>query len=420
MEIRNVVDVIRACAETNSRKEKVMILRNYDSRELRYFLELSVSPYIVFNIKQFEFAEPLMQDDFDTNLSQLKFCVHHLRMRDVKPVGEFVTECSKHLNKDQQWMLQCILEKDFRAGLGLKTVNEAFPGLIPDFSVQLCRKIDMGKVVYPCLAEIKRDGRRNIAVVTAGIVTHYSRNGKENKNYHCFDSELLAISNGVDCVFDGEVSGIGGKDNREERRISAKQASRKYNVDMSNQIYTIWDHMPLGSWKLKRCNIKLAQRYNRLKVAVDEFRDKTIIENFGVRLSKVRIKENEEDLLKFYRKAIGSGYEGVVVKDPESPYTFKRGTEWMKLKPTETCDVPIVDVLEGKKSRKGTLGSIVVELDGVRIRCGLGRGITIDKCKELWGQREELIGKIAEIQHGGKTLDGSLSVGKFVKIRSDK
>lgn len=418
----NPFQIIEECAKTNSSKEKVRILKENDSDLLRYVLENAVSPFIVFGVKQHTFAEPLLHEDFEINLNQFKFCLHHLKLRDIggQKYAEFIRECSKHLNEEQQNVLSKILNKDLDAGIGEKIVNEAFPGLIPEFDVQLCNDLDFDKIKYPCYAEIKRDGRRNLSFVINGEVRHYSRNGKENENFHVFDKELIALTEGTDAIFDGEVSTVAEGDNRNERRETNKQARRKKDVDTSKLIYTVWDTMPILAFKTKKCGIKLFERYDRLVNMFKQYRENTQNEEFKVRLSKVVMCHNREEIEAFYKKVLMQGKEGLVIKDPNSAYEFKRSNSWMKYKPEYNIDAPIVEVIEGKKSREGTLGSLVVDVEGVHVHCGMGKGITIEECERLWGIREQLIGMTAEITHAGKTLDGSLSVGKFVKIRDDK
>ena len=419
----NVVEVIKLCDSTNSRNEKVQILKDNDSDMLRYVLEMAISPFIVFGVRAFDFAEPIDSEnnsdgyDFEINLKYLKFCLHHLRMRDfIGKIRDFIFECSKNLNKDQQQVLKWILEKDLKAGIDAKTVKQAFPGLIPDFEVSLCKVIELEKVVYPCGLELKQNGRRNISTVIGGEVKHWSRNGKENDNFHVFDSELRRLANGVDLVFDGEVSGNTGA-NKVDRRKEKQQAQRKVNIDTSELIYTIWDVMPIGSWKTHKCNTPYRVRRETLMASFVEAQSHQKFEK-GMLIDS-KIVNNQEELMKNYRRAIKHGNEGIVIKDFEGEYSFKRSNAWMKMKPTIEIDVPIVKILEGKGKMEGMAGSIVVDHKGVHVHCGIGKGITREYQREMWEKREELIGKIAEVVTSGETIDGSLEVGKFVRIRDD-
>lgn len=416
----NPVETIKKCAATNSASEKVRILQNNDSSELRYILQMATSPFEVYRIKEFDFAEPSGHSDFTYSFDKIKFCLHHLKIGNVKGTfKEFVYEISKHLNSEQQEALTWILKKDLRAGMGFKIVNKAFKDLVPEFSVQLAQKIKFDKINYPAIAEIKENGRRNIAIVLGGEVKHFSRSGKEHINYHVFDQELLKIARGHDVIFDGEVRGTGGT-NKHDRKLANKQAMRKDNVDMEGQIYVVWDMMPVGAWKLKSCDKPLVERQALLKMSFDEFRQYTDMEYFKVRRSKTYIVKSEEELRKLYKKVLKKGREGLMVKDPNSGYEFKRSWSWMKMKPEESEDLVIVDVVEGTKSREGMLGALVVDYKGKTVHCGLGKGITIDYCRELWEQKDSLIGKVAEIVHAGETTEGSLEVPKFIGIRDDK
>ncbi|WP_431801191.1 ATP-dependent DNA ligase [Microbacterium sp. bgisy203] len=72
--------------------------------------------------------------------------------------------------------------------------------------------------------------------------------------------------------------------------------------------------------------------------------------------------------------------EGVVVKDPRSPY--RRGTrseEWLKVKLTDTQDVVIGGIRPGKGGRAGSIGSLLVGIpspEGIRYVGRVGSGFT--------------------------------------------
>jgi DNA ligase-1 len=61
----------------------------------------------------------------------------------------------------------------------------------------------------------------------------------------------------------------------------------------------------------------------------------------------------------FFDEAIASGYEGVVVKDPEQPYEAgRRGSGWLKVKPTHTLDLVILAAEWGSGRREGWLSNL--------------------------------------------------------------
>lgn len=60
----------------------------------------------------------------------------------------------------------------------------------------------------------------------------------------------------------------------------------------------------------------------------------------------------------FLEEALEAGHEGLMAKDPRSPYTpGKRGKKWLKVKPTETLDAIVLAAEWGHGRRKGWLSN---------------------------------------------------------------
>jgi DNA ligase-1 len=62
---------------------------------------------------------------------------------------------------------------------------------------------------------------------------------------------------------------------------------------------------------------------------------------------------------RFFEDAVAAGYEGVVVKDPTQPYEAgRRGSGWLKVKPTHTLDLVVLAAEWGSGRRQGWLSNI--------------------------------------------------------------
>ncbi|MGH8871079.1 MAG: ATP-dependent DNA ligase [Acidimicrobiia bacterium] len=62
---------------------------------------------------------------------------------------------------------------------------------------------------------------------------------------------------------------------------------------------------------------------------------------------------------RFFDDAIVAGYEGVVVKDPDQPYEAgRRGSGWLKVKPTHTLDLVVLAAEWGSGRREGWLSNL--------------------------------------------------------------
>ncbi len=62
---------------------------------------------------------------------------------------------------------------------------------------------------------------------------------------------------------------------------------------------------------------------------------------------------------RFFEEAVASGFEGVVVKDPDQPYEAgRRGSGWLKVKPTHTLDLVVLAAEWGSGRRQGWLSNL--------------------------------------------------------------
>ena len=105
-------------------------------------------------------------------------------------------------------------------------------------------------------------------------------------------------------------------------------------------------------------NVELAKRRARLK---DLFEPRT-----KVKMTESIITDDRADMDQFFEKAVKTGQEGIMAKDPKGIYIPGRRTDnWLKLKPAfETLDVVIVGGIWGSGRRKGLLSSLIVAVRG--------------------------------------------------------
>lgn len=71
-----------------------------------------------------------------------------------------------------------------------------------------------------------------------------------------------------------------------------------------------------------------------------------------------RVAPSPEEAEAFLQMALEAGHEGLMAKDPASPYTpGKRGKRWLKVKPVETLDLVILAAEWGHGRRRGWLSN---------------------------------------------------------------
>jgi bifunctional non-homologous end joining protein LigD len=109
--------------------------------------------------------------------------------------------------------------------------------------------------------------------------------------------------------------------------------------------------------------------------------------------------------------------EGSVLKDLSSPYAGKRHKSWMKWKEVESVDAKIVGYKRGHGKFEGLVGAIRFEApDGTQGYCS-----GMDDATRVWitDHRKELLGRIIEVKHFGKLVDGYRHP-QFMRFREDK
>ena len=67
------------------------------------------------------------------------------------------------------------------------------------------------------------------------------------------------------------------------------------------------------------------------------------------------------------------------------------------------ADCKVVGFLEGRGRHKGTLGAIIVDYEGHKVRCGSGFGD--EQRAEVWADKDKFLGMIAEIRYQEVTKD---------------
>ncbi|WP_398467082.1 hypothetical protein [Tardiphaga sp.] len=101
------------------------------------------------------------------------------------------------------------------------------------------------------------------------------------------------------------------------------------------------------------------------------------------------------------------GFEGLVLR---------QGDSWIKVKPEETHDVPIIGFVEGRGKHVGRLGIVHTPLGNV------GSGFSDQEREELWteGQAGTLVGQILEVSCMEFTATGKFRHPTFIRMRPDK
>ena len=322
--------------------------------------------------------------------------------------------------KEAEWnnWYRLILIKDLRCGVSEKTVNkmvEKVNGnyIIPVFSCQLAHDgaNHESKVSGRKLIEVKLDGVRVITIVyPSGHVDQYSRNGKELINFPHIKEQFAkhAVFLSEPMVFDGEVMSSSFQD-------LMRQVHRKSDVSAGDAVLNLFDIISLQEFKSGQGTVTQRDRSNALKMWHDPIADH--MPNVTVLGNELVDLDSNGGRIRFGRinaDAITGGYEGIMIKDPDSVYECKRSVAWLKQKPYIEVSLTVVGTEEGTGKNVGRLGALIVEGtdDGKLIRTNVGSGLTDDNRITYWAARDNLVGNIVEVRADAVTQnqDGSYSL----------
>jgi len=412
-------ETLRQCSEITSTIAKQAILAANGTEELKKILNYTLDPFKVFGIKQFEFVEPLDFGKVCTTEQQryeaMFDLLDALMKREVTgdAARNRIRLLSSAMIESEQEVFYKILKKDLKCGVAEGIVNKVFPKLIPEFEIQLAQPSKfLKRVKYPCLVQAKYDGVRVVALVEPqeNSVTYYSRNGKQFMNFSCFDKELLQLAHKEPKMFDGEVIGPRGDD----FRGIMQQCRRKFDVEPKGLNFNVFDWMPMHHFVRQATTLTQTNRTSYLDelCTITELESKRVFIVVGVKCY------NEEQLMAYYDSCVGEGFEGIIIKDLEGEYEFKRSVSWIKMKPSDTIDLKVTEIQEGRGKYAGKLGAFIVEREGVTIN--VGSGLKDDERVSLEEAQKLYVGKVIEIEYDSVTPDGSLRFPRFKCVREDK
>ena len=425
-------EIIKSIESSNSRifKENI-ILEEMNKQNDNFFkgLSLAYNKLLTFGVKQLPISEKegpgLDWNEFNglcEKLIKRELTGHAAR-------DEIINLKNKSSKDEWNFFYRRILQKDMRCGLSERTVNNVAKKnnfqnfIIPVFSCQLAQDCELHKKKLngKKSLEVKLDGVRAVTVLySSGKIDMFSRNGKELNNFDHIKEEIKKTINissiNQELVLDGEIV----SDNFQSLM---KQIHRKNSVQNTDAQLFLFDLLPLEDFKKGIYRKSYNFRINQLKKIYQKFLQKSSIINL---IDSVKVDldtaSGTESFKNFNKDSIINGYEGIMIKDPESFYECKRSTTWLKSKPFIEISLEVKDYEEGTGRNKGKLGAIIAEgMDEEKnFKTNVGSGFTDLQREEFWEEKESLIGQIIEIRADSisKSQDGKNWSLRFPRFKS--
>lgn len=288
------------------------------------------------------------------------------------------------------------------------------PRWTPPMLATLTQRPPRGDRVY----ERKLDGYRILAVCGPGGARLWSRRGLDVTDRYPLTAGLPRRG----CVLDGEVVAF-----RPDGRDSFVAVQRGEATNL-----VLFDVLNLDGLDVRR--LPWTER-------------RALLDEVGLEPPCVRLPHAPGDGEAMRRRACGLGWEGLIAKDPQAPYTPGRGRAWLKLKCVQGQEFVVGGFTEPGGARRG-LGALLVgyhdeEADGALRYAGkVGTGfddrtlrtlrprldaleqrrppfleVPRDVARDAHWVRPELV---CQVDFTEWTPDGRLRHPRFLGLRDDK
>lgn len=287
-----------------------------------------------------------------------------------------------------------------------------------DWTVQLAKPIDNKFKGYdnPRYSR-KFDGKRMYIMDGIG----YSRTGKV-----CYQDPIKHIINEINdidpwqrFVFDGELLYFNDDGIEDFRKGISLSNAKDYKEDCYNLVYVIFDVIDRCQFVKQFSLEKFEDEYDLaldLLEAKEISRPDLLCSDYPhIFLAKQHNDPVELKLSKDFDK-----WEGLMVRDGDAPYQFKRTGNLRKIKKFKDIELPIDCILEGTGKYEGTLGAIVVSYRNNLV--SVGSGFTDEQRDRIWNNWDDYKHMYLKIKYFEESMNDkgeySLRFPTFVAFRN--
>ena len=255
----------------------------------------------------------------------------------------------------------------------------------------------------PVFMQPKLDGVRCLIQYDNSVVTAYSRTGKEWKNIdHILQSLKPFFEANPNVILDGELYNHALRDDF-EKIISCVRKTKPTDADRAESRKLVQFHC----YDIVDQSMTFDKRY---KFVFDNLRD-----SYGVRTVETTQCFTEGDAKVFHEDNLYRGYEGSILRTND---IYKCGRSWSlrKFKDFHDAEAVIVDWVEGKGKRKGTIGKFMaIDADGNKF--GMPVMDNFKKLQTMFKEMQGWVGKEATFTYFERNKAGSYRHPLFKAIR---
>jgi len=344
------------------------------------------------------------------------------------------------LDSDDAYIIERVIEKDCKIGMGTRNINKVFPGLIEKTGYMGCKPYSKDLITKllskgSAYSQEKMDGRFINIIIQGGEVYNESRQGEptilENP---AFMSELVGIKK--DCVLNGELTMDGlpryesngivsslitiatkrseGKDvTKDIQKLEKKHLPYREALDLIR--VTAWDILTIEEYFTRKCKRPYKERFEELTDTLQGFKTLSVVET--------RVVSTIEEVMAHFVEVLKRNGEGTVVKGMDGVWADTKPAYQIKVKKEINLDLKIIGFNYGTGKNVNLISSLNVESSEGLLKTS-PTGISEDDMEYITNNQETLMGQILEIKCSGLSQNekGEYSVLHPVNkhVRDDK
>lgn len=422
----SVSKIIESLATESSSNKKLEILKaNSENTTLKLAFNYCLNPMFNFWIKiKKKEIDQLSVGNNTINDLLLNTVFDSLANRVVTghSARELFKQAAETLTREEQLILCAILNRDMNCKVSVATVNKVWKDMIPIFPVMLsenyedywCEEIPEGEIIV----QKKEDGGRvQVLVNNEGIPTFYSRSGNILETHGFFDTIFSNLKN---VVFDGELlvlDDTGIVDRKTGNGYYTKAVRGTISLDEVKKFHIVfWDVIPVNDFYKKEYNLAYKDRLKQLCSLIDY----SVIPTKYISVVETHFVKTHQEAQKLYQEFIQKGWEGMMVKNPLSPWVADRVRFSLKCKESKDATL-LCYAVEPHSKNPNMIGSLhCMSSDGL-LKVSVGSGLTdLDRLKDSTYFVDKFINVIYNSVISDKSSDiHSLFLPRYNCVRDD-
>jgi hypothetical protein len=423
--IKSILDEISAEASTN---QKMNILDKYkDNKLLRRVLYLAESKRIKFYIKQIpEYqTNSISTLDLIQAVDNLIYIIN--RVYRGNEAIEYLRNMLSSLSAEDAYVIERIITKDLKIGMGDTNINKVLPKLIETTPYMGAKAFDPAKAREmfangkKCFCDVKMDGRYNNVIIRDGEVECESRQGE---TVILTGAKFLKeLSHLPDCVLNGELT-IDNEPNRykangivtslidimgkyesrtakeNDKKISAFENENDCKVPemLDRLVYTVRDAITVDEYYDNKSDVPYYTRWENVL--------NLLLQTTMVRPVEKEIVNSYDEALIFFQNCLERGLEGSILKAYDGKWKDGKPTYQQKMKLEIEMDLFITGFNWGTKGTKNenVISSLICESSDGLLKTNPG-GMDEKTMKFVTNNMNSLLNSIVNIKCSGISFD---------------